>query len=187
MKHENIQNLVASAWLLYIVFDPTYATETDSMLLFVVGWSITIWASVQWGHSLNSNLYVKVATASISAFAALITFVLLTDMTWNLLPVTNKLYQVILYTATHSMIASALAAALIAIPLTVVFRKTQLLVAFAVAIPLLLLELDGIINAKSIVTSALTTFDVIFLVFAIWYGCRIARKWLSLNVDRATA
>ena len=179
MHKQFIQNLVASAWLLYIIFDITYAEPILSGIIVSLGWALTVWASVRWGSGLTSSLYLKLATLTISAFGAFICYTLLIEITWRFLPNADSLTQVALYTTTQSILMSCLAAGILAIPLVVVFRKINVLLAIAVALPVVFFQLPGIFDTHHAITQLLLIADVIFLGFSIWGACKIATNQMK--------
>ena len=181
MTKQFIQNLVASAWLLYIIFDITYAEPIISGVIVSLGWVLTVWASVRWGSGLTSSLYLKLATLTISAFGAFLCYSLLIEVTGRFLPDADSLNQVAVYTTTQSILMSCLAAAILAIPLVVVFRKINLLLAISVALPVVFFQLPGIFDTRHAITQLLLIADVIFLGFSIWAACKVATNQMTSN------
>ena len=183
MNLQTAKNTLAAYWILYFAYDIAYGEPVSSSILFFFSWLATCYLAARWGAESPNNFFVKTVAAVVSAAAVAIAYAGYAEVTWNIMPGSTALYQVVAAILLQGICASVFAGLCVALPLTAVFGRSLMPAVILVCAPVMAIEIEGIYASEALTTQLLMAFEVVFLPVAVWH---VAHWWQEFRVHKDT-
>jgi hypothetical protein len=189
---QQIEKQVVFNWLLIVLYDLIIGIPNSWGLLIVliIAWLATGFIGAQWGFESKQSPCLKVAVLALLASVMFVTSGLSIEIVSEVSPDYNGLnfHAVIVGLMVEGFAASVWTAAIVALPLAVVFQRNLFLVVLSISAPLLLFKLADLIVAQNAITGLIVVLETILMVLVVWcFAHNLGKVVAQIDLERSTA